>query len=141
MWESFKNLFNSISYENSNLTTHLKVKVRETHVADLYYDEETKHYRLIYNKVFNEMNLPSLNPEDLEKNAVPEIGKVYESETLWFVFRERLNSLEREDVATEIAKHGLNKDSNKLVLLAYIGKTSIAKAWYLELVKPEKKSS
>jgi hypothetical protein len=141
MWESFKSFFNSLSYESCNTTTHLKVKVRDTHVADLYYDEETKLYRLIYNKSFNEMNLPSLNPEDLPKNGHPEISKSYESESLWFVFRERLNSLERADVASEIAKYGLTKDSNKLVLLAHIGRTSIAKAWYLELVVNNKKSS
>lgn len=111
----------------------LKIMVGENHIADLYHDDN--HYCLLYKDAFKSSGLPPFNPEDLGPDSHPVINHCYKRENLWFVFSERLRTLERSDVAEELKKFGLTKNSDPILILGTLGKISIAKPWYFKLVK------
>lgn len=119
-----------VKIEESNFPL-LRVMVRDIHIADLYHDG--KDYCLTYKEAFKTLSIPALNPENLKMNETVEVDKCYKSKNLWYVFQERLHSLDRADVVTQLKRYGLTKNSDPLLILGKLGQTSISKPWYLEL--------
>lgn len=110
----------------------LKISVGDKHVANLYHDESD--FCLTYLPGFFEVGIPPFNPEDLH-GSLPKIDNIYRSKNLWFVFEDRIGSLDRRDFAEEMRRLGLTKDSDPLELLGKLGAVSIGKPWRLELVR------
>jgi len=111
----------------------LKITVGDRHIANLFHDESD--FCLTYKSAFLEVGLPPFNPEDFKPGEDPKVDVIYRSKDLWFVFAERISSLDRRDFAAEMRRLGLTKDSDPLILLGKLGTVSISKPWRLELVK------
>lgn len=134
-------MFDKFFKKNIAIESHdsplLKVMVKDSHIADLYFDGTD--YCLTYKEAFKILALPPLNPEnDLKSTEDVVIDKCYKSKSLWYVFQERLFSLDRDDIVKELAQYGLNKNSNPLLILGNLGRSSISKPWSLTLVKKAK---
>lgn len=134
LWGKKFNEGNARIEESAN--TVLKITVGDKHIANLLHDDSD--FCLIYKPAFSEVGLPPFNPEDLKDGESPKVDFCYRSKELWFVFAERISTLDRRDFAAEMKRLGLSKDSDPLVLLGKLGTVSISKPWRLELVKKAK---
>jgi len=87
-------------------------------------------YTLVYTEDFLTSGIPPFN---LRPTEVPEPGKIYRSDILWYAFASRVPSPSRPDFESELANANLKGNEPTLEILGKISKVSISRSWTFQI--------
>ena len=117
-------------YRNDSIV--LKIVANNKVIAFLSTENSGKVFTLVYADHYLESGIPPLN---LKPGEMPELGKTYTSEILWYPFAARVPSPSRPDFESEMARAGLTGDEPVLEIIGRLSKTSISRSWTFEIDK------